>query len=57
MGNLLIKLFCLYPKKSIISNNKSTNSTNSTNGTNGNNKKNNNNSVVVTEVPFPPFYM
>ena len=54
MGNLLIKLFCLYPKKSINSIN---NTINTTNTTNGNNKKNINNSVVVTEVPFPPFYM
>ena len=48
MGYSLIKLFCLCPNNKINNQPKNKRS---------NNKSNNNNLLVVTEVPFPPFYM
>jgi hypothetical protein len=59
MVKSLIKLFCLCPNNKINNqpkNNKSNNDK-STNDKSNNNKSTNNNLLVVTEVPFPPFYM
>jgi hypothetical protein len=57
MGYSLIKLFCLCPNNKINNQPKNNRSNNKSNNNSTNNKSTNNNLLVVTEVPFPPFYM